>query len=431
MTLKWISLIFAVASAPVYAEEASSPWSVHGQMTAVSQGDGNFYSPYSGKNSLPGQAELKTSFTATLFLGRELWKGGQIYVNPELSAGEGLGQTLGIAAFPNGEIYRVDTPTPKLNLSRLYLKQVFGLGGGEEHLEEENNRHAATVDRDRLTLIGGKFSLNDFFDDNTYSHDPRSQFLNWALMDQGAWDYAADTRGYTWGVYAELREGPWAARFAIVLEPAVANQLEFDTNVLQAHGDNAEVEYRYAISGHPGAARLLGYANHAHMGSYQETIDTPSAMMDIANTRAYRTKYGLGLSLEQEVARDVGLFARLGWNDGTTETWAFTEIDRSASFGASVGGSYWSRPADRLGAAYVWSGLSDVHAEYLSLGGYGFLIGDGKLSYAPEQVLETYYLYMAGKHIGLSADFQFVVHPAYNQDRGPVAIGAGRIHYEF
>jgi high affinity Mn2+ porin len=399
-------------------------------MTVVPQGYWDFPSPYAGKNSLPGEAELRTSFTATLFLGRELWSGGEVYVNPELSAGSGIGNTLGVAAFPNGEIFRVSDTKPQLTLARVYLKQVFGLGGEQERIEEDKNQRATKVDRNRVTVVAGRFSLNDFFDDNSYSHDPRTQFFNWALMDQGAWDYAADTRGYTYGLYTELKIGQWSARAAVAMEPAEANQLDFDTHIGLAHAENLELEYRYSVSEHPGVVRLLSFLNSAHMGSYREAVDNPAAGLDITKTREYRTKYGFGLNLEQEVARDLGVFSRLGWNDGATESWAFTEIDRSASLGASLGGSYWNRKDDRVGLAYIWSGISQDHADYLAAGGYGFMLGDGKLNYAPEQIIETYYAWRLFKMITVSADFQYVRNPAYNQDRGPVAIAAGRFHAE-
>jgi high affinity Mn2+ porin len=424
-------LALLLPASSLAADFSEEIWSAHGQATVVTQGNGRFASPYSGQNSLSAEPQIKTSFTATLFLGRKLWDGADFYINPELAAGSGLSGTTGIAAFPNGEIFRVDHPNPQLNLSRAFLQQVFGLGGEQETIPPDKNQRATRVDRSRITWVAGKFSLNDYFDNNTYSHDPRTQFLNWALMDQGAWDYAADTRGYTWGLYVELNQPRWAVRFATVLVPAEANQLTMDTRIAQANGNNVEFEYRYSLGARPGTVRWLGYLNNAHMGSYREAIDHPSANLDITKTRAYRSKYGFGLNFEQEVAQDLGVFGRLGWNDGSTETWAFTEIDRSASLGASLGGSDWGRRDDRLGLAYVWSGLSHDHAEYLGAGGYGFLIGDGALSYAPEQVIETYYLFKAVDHAAISADFQLVRNPAYNQDRGPVAIASGRLHVEF
>jgi high affinity Mn2+ porin len=412
-------------------DAAPEQWSAHFQATLVPQFHGPFDAAYSGPNSLSNAFESNTSLTSTLFLSGRLWKGAEGYLNPEISAGSGFSGTHGMAGFPNGEIYRVDSPTPKPNLSRLFIQQRFGLGGESESFEDDKNQLAGRADQARITVVAGKFSLNDYFDGNAYSHDPRTQFLNWSLMDNAAWDYAADTRGYTWGFMIELNEPRWAIRFSSVLEPYEANQLDFDTDVAQAHGDNLELEVRYALSAQPGKARLLAYANHARMGSYAEALALSPVAPDVTQTRDYRTKYGLGLNLEQAVNEDLGLFARLGWNDGATESWAFTEVDQTASLGAAMKGVPWSRPGDTVGGAAIVNGLSHDHAAYLAAGGVGFIIGDGALTYAPEEILEVYYSFLVIKGGTISADYQWVDHPAYNQDRGPASIFAGRLHYEF
>jgi carbohydrate-selective porin OprB len=280
-------------------------------------------------------------------------------------------------------------------------------------------------------VTAGKFSLNDLFDNNTYSHDPRTQYLNWALMDNGAWDYAADTRGYTWGLAVEYRYQAMSFRFASVLEPKEANQMAMDTNLLQAHGDNGEVEYRYQLRNHPGVIRVLGYMNHANMGSYADAIANPAdSGPDVTQSRAYRTKYGFGLNLEQELSPSVGVFSRMGWNDGRTETWAFTEIDSTFSVGASFRGEPWGRKDDNLGLALILNGLSADHRAYLAAGGQGFIIGDGSLNYAPEQILEAYYSLKLWRSFAASGDVQWVKNPAYNADRGSTTILALRAHYE-
>ena len=424
-------------AARVFADASSAPsdastenWTIHYQATTVSQGHPGFPAAYSGANSLQSNSEFDTSLTSTLFLGRRLWHGGEVDFDPELSAGKGVSSTLGIAGFPNGEIYRVESPAPKAIVARVFVKQIFGLGTKMEHVDDDENQLSGDIPIHRITVVVGKFSLNDYFDDNPYSHDPRTQFLNWALMDNGAWDYAADTTGYTWGLYFEYNTKNWAVRLASAMEPAQANQMALDTDIQQAHGDQIEVEHRHSINGHPGAVRVMYYENHADMGSYAEVLNNPKYNMDITQTRAYRTKYGLGMSANQELTKDLGVFARLGWNDGATESWAFTEIDRTASVGASINGTGWSRPDDNVGLALVVNGLSEDHAAYLAAGGYGFMIGDGKLSYAPEEILETYYLWKPLWYLGVTSDFQFVNHPAYNQARGPVYLYALRIHYE-
>ena len=407
-----------------------SPWSFHVQATAIPQGHGDFPSPYASSNSLSPEGEVAGSLTTTFYVGRKLWNGAEVYINPEILAGNGVSSTLGIAGFPNGEIYRVDNPSPKVSLSRLFIRQTWGLGGSRELVPSGQNQVPREVNASRITLTMGKFSLVDMFDNNGYSHDARTRFMNWALMDNGAWDFAADTRGYTYGVALEVYRGRWGWRMAEVMVPASANGMQMDTRISQARADNFEIERCHTLDGHPGVVRMMAFANHAHMGSYRETIDTPAFGMDLTKSRAYRVKYGFGINLEQEITRDLGMFFRWGWNDGHTETWAFTEIDRSGSGGVSLNGRRWRRPSDHFGLAFVANGLSKDHSEYLRLGGKGFIIGDGKLNYGKEVILESYYSVALRWGVSISPDFQYVMHPAYNRDRGPVAIYAVRFHWE-
>lgn len=410
-------------------ELSPQDWSIHVQATTINQYHDDFPASYSGTNSLSPSGEDKTSFTSTLFLGRKLWRNGEIYLNPEVAGGTGLSATHGIAGFPNGEIYRVSDSKPELSVSRIYIKEIFGFGSETEKIEDDKNQIASVVDTNRFVFVAGKFSLSDFFDNNTYSHDPRTQFINWSLMDNGAWDYAADTRGYTWGFVIEYHMPSWAVRYSSVLEPLQANQLDLDMNMAQAHGDNLEIEYHYIIQKHPGAARLLGFVNHAFMGSYQDVLAAHGT--DVTQTRSYRTKSGAGINLEQEISSELGTFFRAGWNDGKTESWAFAEIDNTFSLGASLKGTSWERPDDVLGFAFVINGISNDHSDYLASGGYGFMIGDGNINYGPEQVLESYYSFQFLKIFAASLDYQFVNNPAYNRDRGPVSVYSGRLHCEF
>ena len=432
----FIALFFIYCPA-VSGENSQAPasgdeiWSIHFQATTITQGHGYINSPYSGVNSLDPAQEIQTSFTSTLFLGRRLWNGGEIYVNPELSAGNGISSTHGIAGFPNGEGCRVDNPDLKINLSRLFFKQVFGFGSGKENIEPDKNQLSSAVCRERLMVVVGKFSLNDYFDNNAYSHDPRTQFFNWALMDNGAWDYAADTRGYSLGLMLEYNKPDWALRAASVMEPREANMLDMDTDIAMAHGDNLEFEYRYKVKDHPGTARVLAYVNHARMRNYRAALDTPAYNMDITQSREYSVKYGFGLNLEQEIDQNIGAFLRAGWNDGATESWAFTEIDRTLSGGVSIKGASWKRQDDTIGAAVIANGLSADHSDYLRAGGYGFMLGDGKLTYAPEEIFEAYYLWKVFRDFSVTGDVQLVNNPAYNEDRGPVSILGARLHYEF
>jgi high affinity Mn2+ porin len=423
-------VFFVLSSNPLWADEL---WSLHYQETAVPQFHPAFHSDIAdGPLSLTSSPDLRVSFTTTLFLGRRLWEGGEFYFNPELSAGSGLSDTHGVAGYPNGEVYRVDTPSLKFNLSRLYLKQSFGLGNEAwEAVDPDKNQLGGHRLISSVTVMAGKLSLNDFLDDNSYSHDPRTQFLNWALMDNGAWDYAADTRGYTWMLALVLNQPRWTLRLASGLVPLDANGLEFDLNIAHARGDNAEFEYRYPIADRSGKARLLAYVNSAHMGDYAQAVALAARTPDIKVTRDYRTKVGLGLNVEQELTASLGAFLRLGWNDGKTETWAFTEIDRTISLGLSLKGELWGRAGDTLGGAGILNGLSKEHADYLTAGGVGFIVGDGSLSYAPELIAEIYYQYKPIDFVGLTADFQFVSNPGYDSSRGPVSIGALRGHFEF
>ena len=412
------------------AGEQEKNWNLHVQASAIPQGHGGIRSPYASNLSLSPDGEVRTSVTNTYFMGLTPWRGGEVYINAEILAGNGLSSTHGIAGFPNGEIYRVDTPSPKFNLARYFIRQTWGLGGDPEKLGDDQNQLPMKVDNSRITLAAGKFSLADFFDGNTYSHDARTQFLNWSLMDNGAWDFAADTRGYTYGLVLEYYRGQWAARFASVTVPRDANGMAQDWRLGRARGENLEFERRHTFAGHAGAWRVMGFVNHANMGNYRTTIDTPAFQMDVTKSRSYTRKYGFGFNGEQEIAKGVGVFFRYGWNDGHTETWAFTEIDRTGSGGLSVKGDRWKRPADHFGLALVINGISKDHADYLRAGGKGFIIGDGRLNYGREKIVESYYSFGLGKGFSISPDFQYVSNPAYNRDRGPASIWAVRFHWE-
>ena len=404
---------------------------IHFQQTVVTQWHYSFHVPYEGLNSLSSSSESKMSVTSTLFLGVRLTPTTEVYLNPELSGGDGLSGTSGIAGFPNGETFRIGNPTPTLTPARMYIQQSIPLGDESESVSDEPNHLAGKSAVRRITLAAGKFSLADFFDDNTYSHDPRSQFLNWSLMDNGAWDYAADTRGYTWGMYAEEHESDWSSRIAATMVPKEANKLEMDTDISKAFSLNLELERKYTLESYDGVVRLLFYRNLAHMGNYREAVDEPQYQLDITRTRTYsRTKLGLGLNIEQAISASGGLFLRLGWNDGKNETWAFTEIDQTVSAGGLWNGKGWDRPNDHAGGAVVANGLSNDHRDYLAAGGYGFIIGDGKLNYRPETIVEGFYCAQLATWMAATADYQFVLNPAYNADRGPVHVFALRMHLE-
>lgn len=429
-------IVAGPAATPVVADEA---WSVHAQSTVVEQWHGSLTSPYAGLNSLSPNTEDKHTVTATLFLGARIWSGGELYYNPEGSQGNGLSGAVGVAGFPNGEATRAGANSPQYNTARLFLRQTFGLGGEKEKVEPGQNQIAGVRDVDRITVTVGRMSAADQFDGNAYSHDPRTQFLNWALMDNGAWDYPADVKGYTGGATVEWNTQASALRYGAFLEPVAANERQLDPHWGKAVGQVLEWEQRYTLDGHAGTFRPMVYWNRAHMGSYAAAVAASAALggavagnaPDVTATRAYRSKAGAGVSWDQEVADGVGVFARAGWNDGHSETWAFTEIDRTLSAGVSVNGKRWGRDADTLGLALLGNGLSAGHRRYLAAGGYGFIVGDGRLAYAPEEIVETYYDCKPVAWLALALDYQFIDHPGYNTARGPVSAWAVRGHVQF
>lgn len=435
--LRFPALLGLLGAAPfVVAQDASLPeprdWSLHAQSTYQVQTHGAFDAPYEGANSFQNRSETRGSFTATFYAGRRLWTGGEAYVNVELIAGEGLSRVLGLAGPPNGETYRVDSPQLKANLARVFLRQTFDLGGAREGQEDDQNRLQGPLPSHRIVVTAGKLSGTDVFDDNAWAHDPRTQFNNWALWANAAWDYPADTRGYTWGVAVEWVRGPWAARLGVFMEPKEANGLEFDHDVADAHGDVLEIAHRHALGARPGALRLLAFWNHARMGVYRDALAASPAAPDVAATRAPgREKYGVGLNVEQEIAPHVGVFLRAGWNDGKTEAWAFTEVERTLAFGVSLDGAAWGRPDDALGAAAAWNGVNAAHRDYLAAGGLGFMLGDGRLDAGAENVLDVFYRFAVAKFFAVSAEGQRFTNLAFNRDRGPATVWGLRLHAGF
>lgn len=415
--------------------ETSERWNLYFQATSIGDYHGRFRAPYSGLHSLSNDPERDVSLTSTLFLGLRLDRDTQIYVDPEIAGGRGFSGVNGIANAPNGELPRVATATPKPYLARAYLTHDFGFGQEREATTSDPNQLAGSRPATRYSITAGRFTVTDFFDNNRYTHDPRTQFMGWAIMYNGAWDYPADVRGYTWGWVHEFRTSRWSARYASAAQPQVANGLRFDRRIFRDRGDMFEGEVRYAPGGHPGAVRLLGFALHSRSGTYAVAVrqgEIAHTAPDVTTTRMPGTlKYGFGVNLEQELLKDVGVFTRLGWNDGKTESFAFTAIDRLASGGVSVGGSSWRRPDDTAATALTVSGISGVHAVYLARGGLDFLIGDGALRYGPEYVWESYYSARLVGGFFASFDLQRVANPAYNRDRGPVWIPSARLHLEF
>ena len=430
--------IFFLPQARAYAQGsqpddagAGERWNAHAQATVVLQTHGPFKSPYFGVNSLQARRESRASLTTTFFLGLKLRKGLELYVNPEVAGGKGLSGVTGLASFPNGEITRVTSPTPKPYLGRAFIRQTWGWGTRTEAFEGAPNQLAGQQPVSRATLTFGKMSVTDIFDANTYSHDPRTQFLNWALMDNGAFDYPADTRGYTWGAVLELNQPGWAARLGSFLVSKEANGMALDRHFRRNNGEVAEVEVRPAPFGQPGKVKLLAYVNHANMGTYRQALLQSPTNPDVTSTRRSDTaKYGFGLNVEQSLRADLGAFLRVGWNDGKTETWEFTEIDRTFQAGVQWKGATWRRTQDVVGVAWVVNGLSPAHRDYLAAGGHGYILGDGRLNYSRERILEAYYAWNLLPMFTLTVDYQFAANPGYNRDRGPVSIWGFRLHWE-
>ena len=426
--------IFALFLVIIFIETTFSQdknWSIHFQQTVIPQHKPKINAPYSGENSLTDTSETQTSLTTTIFLGRRLWKGAMAFYNPELAGGSGLSQARGVAGFTNGECFRIGNPSPTIYTARLFLRQDFALKNTKTETEEDAaNSLGGERPANRFTIAIGKFSIADYFDNNSYAHDPRTQFMNWALMSTGAWDYPANTRGYTWNFVAEYVRENYAIRAASSLVPTTANGPDLNWNWSGNNSNTLELEKSTTFFGKEGKLRALAFYTTTYMGSYAEAIKQTNP--DVALTRKDgRTKYGFGLNYEQELTKESGLFFRASWNDGNNETWAFTEIDHSIS-GGFVKDNLFGRKEDRLNIGFAINGISDLHRQYLAKGGYGFIIGDGKLpNYGLETIFEINYNAKITDWLSVTPDYQLVINPAYNQDRGPVHAFALRFHTEF
>lgn len=406
-------------------------WELHGQTTYIQQGYPAFHSPYVGANSFTPWAQTRSTWTSTAFLGFPLWPGGELYFGPELLQGFGLHDTTGAGGYPNGEAQKSAFSYPQYHTSRLFYRHTFGFGGREEKLEGGPTQISGKADVSRLTLQVGKFPVTDIFDGNSYARDPRKDFMNWSIWAAGAFDYGADKVGLTYGAVADFNQKSWALRAGYFLMPSQPNGANFDMHLFRRGDYVTELELRYQLFSRPGKLRTIGWINNTFSGSYRETLDNPALNLDIAQTRRERIKYGYVFNVEQEVTDDVGVFGRWSWNDGRNEIVAFTDIDRSLSFGASIKGTRWGRPDDTIGVAAAFNGLSNDHRDFIAAGGLGILIGDGRLNYRQEKVLETYYSYAVMKAVSLTFDYQLLTNPAYNADRGPISIFSGRVHAEF
>lgn len=420
---------------PSAVREVPTDWNVHGQTTFIAQGYPAIRSPYASANSLPGGGQIRETWTADAFLGVRLWNGGEFYFNPELAQGFGLNGTLGLAGFPNGEAQKGGAEFPKFRPQRYYFRQTFGLGGEQEDVADGPLQLAGRRDIDRITVTVGRFAVGDFFDANAYAKDPRADFMNWAIWSSGAYDFPADLPGFTRGAVIELNRKDWAVRAGAFQVPDRPNS---DVLVFNGGGGGVvEFEERHSLFGQPGKARIGAFVNRGRTGAYRDAINiaqsNPETDINDAMTalRRDQIKYGFYGNIEQAVTADLGVFARASWNDGRTEILSFTDIDRSISGGFSLKGSVWGRPADTIGIGAAVNGLSDAHRKFLAAGGNGLLIGDGRLRYARESIVEAYYAFRANDWSTVTLDYQFVANPAYNADRGPASILSLRAHAEF
>ena len=414
-------------------------WTGHFQATIIGQKHSGFQSLYKGENSLADSVEpTAVSLTSTLFLGRRLWKGAAIYVDPEVAGGKGLSFATGVAGALNGETYRVGATEPQVFIARAYLQQHIPLPNTRyEYVPDDLNQLADRIPTDRVTISVGKFAISDFFDYNNYSKDPRTQFFNWSIWANGAWDYPADTRGYTYGIVAELIKPSWLIRFSSVAVPRIANYHLLEYKIPEAHSETLEFEHKISINKRNGNLQLIFSNTRSKAPSYKDGINAVATndnfLLDVISGDAENNsyggkKFGLGLNVEQELTNEIGFFSRIGWNDGKYASWAFTEIDQTFTVGLSVKVNWWKRDEDVFGIAIANNGISDGHRNFLKDGGYGFIIGDGKLNYGHETIIETYYNAKLLKFLWFSFDYQFVKNPAYNKDRGPVHVFGLRAH---
>jgi high affinity Mn2+ porin len=430
----WAIALVAAAS-PALAQEGASagPLWIGEQANLILQGHGRFHSPYQGANSLRAVNEHALSTVFTLYTTCKLSKGSELVVDIESAGGKGISDAFGVAGFTNLDVVRNPQLGATPYLARAEFHAVVPLAAETESVPRSPLSGLLTLPVRRLEIRVGKMGTVDSFDLNGAGSDSHLQFLNWTVDNNGAYDYAADTRGYTLGGIAEVHVPLWSVRAGLMLMPAVANGIKLDHDVRHAHGENLELEFRpQLVADRATTARVLLFRNLAHMGSYREALAARNgAPPDITKSRRRgRTKYGVGLNAEQELTDRIRAFARLGWNDGKNESFAYTEVDRTAEAGFDLRPCK-RRPLDKAGVAFAANRISGVHRDYLAAGGLGFLLGDGALRYGPERIVEAYYTAHIGRGVYLSLDLQDIHAPGYNRDRGPVLVSAARMHVDF
>jgi high affinity Mn2+ porin len=416
--------------------ETSRFW-VSGQANIILQWHPMFPSKYSGFNSLRTHGENATSKVYTLYLGYQLTQTTEVFLDVESAGGRGISNALGLAGETNLDVVRNPTVGATPYLARLMLRQIIPFSDERVEAERDELHLATSLPVRRIEFRIGKFGMADFVDLNSWGSDSHLQFLNWTVDNNGAYDYAANTRGYTDGALLEYDDHWFSARFVEALMPKVANGVHLDADIARARSENLELEARgTALAHRAGTVRLLGYLNHADMGNYRQAIagflDRDTAVPDIIATRRQgRHKYGFGLNFEQSITSEIGVFGRLGWSDGRNESFAYTEDDRALELGVFTKGGLWHRPNDRAGATFDMNGIAAIHQRYLALGGLGFLLGDGALDYGHEKIFEGFYTAHLWRGFFASFDLQHINNPGYNKARGPVTVPALRFHVDF
>ena len=436
---KDVSTHLAMESLRQSENQETETFSFHAQATYINQKHNDFYSPYSSSNSLlsrsEGSAGRSYTYSGTVFLGARLLDNTEVYYNPEMFSGTPFtGALVGLGGFQNGELQKGSYAPPVYYTARAFIRQTFQFGGEKEYLESGANQLAGFVDTNRLVISVGKFNTLDFFDDNTYSHDPRVEFQNFSIFSMGAYQYAADTKGFTFGIVAEWYKNDWLVKAARLAMPKVPNTMDLDYSLQTNYGDQIELSHQHSLLGKPGVVRLLYFRTNAFMSTYRDAIDLgvrTNTTPDIFSTRyGNQNLWGYGLNFEQALTKDVGLFARWSWNTGNAETQTL-DITQSLSGGLSIKGTAWGRSDDTIGIGYAINGISAAEIDYLNRGGLTAFIGDGNLQYDRERIFEAYYSIKAHKYLYLTADYQRIENPAFNSARGPVHIFGLRAHAEF
>lgn len=404
-------------------------WMLRGQATFILQGNTNFRSTYSGDGSLKAVANARNTLSTDLVIGRQLWEGAEVIVDAAVTRGFGLSNSVGVANFPNNEAFRLGSTDPTFFVPRAFFRQTIGLSGDTVE-DADPLRFGSSRPRERLTFTLGKISVWDIFDDNLYAHDARTQFLGWALVGSGAFDFAADARGWTEGGAVEWDNGTWGIRTGAFRVAREANGLFLDPSVTRGFQAIGQVDRFFRLGDRPGAIRLLYGYSQARQSTWDQ-LDANGFDTFKKNPTKYNGKHNLALNAEQELSDWIGAFLRLSWNDGRTQNWMYTEMDRAVSAGLSFDGKRWDRAGDTVGLAFNLGWISSGRQRYMEAGGIGFITGDGRLNYAAESVIETYYDIRLAPGVNLAANAQLVINPAYNADRGPVPIFAVRMHTAF